>query len=408
MRPALSPASGRRTTARALIGLAVVIAATAPRPALADRVAIALIEDRSPSHEIEARHGEQGFRLGLEYATKGTLRVRGRAITLVVADDHGDPAIAASLLAGAYRDGTADLAVGAGSSAAALAMLPVAENAGKILLVAHAKADAITGAGWNRYVFRTSDAASQDALASALALGRPELNLSVVAQDDADGHDAVLALKDALEHPPSGVFFVSSYFLPPDGAGIGKAVSAQFDALHGLHGASTLLTMWTGVHPPIAAIAATNPGRFGIRLGLSGEIDPNASPTSPRPAIEGVTAYFYSLPRNAVNDWLVAAWAERFRERPDGFAAGGMAAALAAVEALATAPSLATEDLIAAMAGMRFATPKGIMIFRREDHQALQAMYHVRVDPQAASDMPELVHEIAISEMKLPIRNGQD
>ena len=32
-----------------------------------------------------------------------------------------------------------------------------------------------------------------------------------------------------------------------------------------------------------------------------------------------------------------------------------------------------TEKLIAAMEGMEFQTPKGKMIFRKEDHQALQA-----------------------------------
>jgi branched-chain amino acid transport system substrate-binding protein len=57
---------------------------------------------------------------------------------------------------------------------------------------------------------------------------------------------------------------------------------------------------------------------------------------------------------------------------------------------------------------MRFATPKGEMVFRREDHQALQAVYQFRWDPQAASGLPELVHEFAIPEINLPIRAGRD
>jgi branched-chain amino acid transport system substrate-binding protein len=46
------------------------------------------------------------------------------------------------------------------------------------------------------------------------------------------------------------------------------------------------------------------------------------------------------------------------------------------------------------------------MIFRKEDHQALQVMYHFRAEPQVASGVPELVHEFTIRELPLPIRPG--
>jgi branched-chain amino acid transport system substrate-binding protein len=385
--------------------LALVAAATAHHAACAEPIRIALITDGGAEQASAARHGEQGFRLGLEYATQGTLRVGTRAIELTVADDGGDPQRAASLLAAAYSAGEAALAIAAGSSASALAMLPVAAEARKILLVAHAAADAITGGAGNRYVFRTAISASQAAIAGALAIGRPELNLSVVAPDTLDGHDAVAALRAALERLSSGVFFISTYFLPLRSADIGTTLSAQYDDPHGLHGASTLLTLWGGFAPPLGAIAATNPGRFGIRLGVIGELEANPPPASTCPAFEGVTGYFHTLPRNAVNDWLVARWAERFHEYPDGFAAGGMSAALAVAQALAAVPSVETEALSAALAGMSFATPKGTMVFRREDHQALQPLYHVRCDPQAASPLPMLVREIAAAEIRLPIGN---
>ena len=63
--------------------------------------------------------------------------------------------------------------------------------------------------------------------------------------------------------------------------------------------------------------------------------------------------------------------------------------------------------LIAAMEGMSFDTPKGKMTFRKEDHQALQSMYHykIKVDPAFAWGVPELVHEIKAEEMAIPIRN---
>jgi branched-chain amino acid transport system substrate-binding protein len=58
---------------------------------------------------------------------------------------------------------------------------------------------------------------------------------------------------------------------------------------------------------------------------------------------------------------------------------------------------------------MSFATPKGTMTFRKEDHQAMQDMYHfkIKVDPAFPWGVPELVREIKASEMQVPIRNGR-
>jgi branched-chain amino acid transport system substrate-binding protein len=66
-----------------------------------------------------------------------------------------------------------------------------------------------------------------------------------------------------------------------------------------------------------------------------------------------------------------------------------------------------TDKLIATMEGMSFDTPKGLMTFRKEDHQAMQSMYHfkIKVDPAFAWGVPELVREIKASEMDIPIRN---
>ena len=75
--------------------------------------------------------------------------------------------MARTLLAEAYGDDRVDLAVGTTSSGAALAMLPVAAEYKKVLIVEPAVADAITGDKWNRYIFRTSRNSMQDGLAAA-------------------------------------------------------------------------------------------------------------------------------------------------------------------------------------------------------------------------------------------------
>jgi len=56
---------------------------------------------------------------------------------------------------------------------------------------------------------------------------------------------------------------------------------------------------------------------------------------------------------------------------------------------------------------MPFQTPKGEMIFRKEDHQALQSMYafKIKVDPDVKWGIPELTRELKIEDMDIPIRN---
>ena len=59
------------------------------------------------------------------------------------------------------------------------------------------------------------------------------------------------------------------------------------------------------------------------------------------------------------------------------------------------------------MEGLSFETPKGKMCFRPEDHQALQSMYHfkIKVDPNVEWGIPELVRELQIEDMQIPILN---
>jgi branched-chain amino acid transport system substrate-binding protein len=59
------------------------------------------------------------------------------------------------------------------------------------------------------------------------------------------------------------------------------------------------------------------------------------------------------------------------------------------------------------MEGMDFQTPKGKMIFRKEDHQALQSMYafKIKVDPAVQWAIPELTKELTIDDLKIPVGN---
>jgi branched-chain amino acid transport system substrate-binding protein len=121
----------------------------------------------------------------------------------------------------------------------------------------------------------------------------------------------------------------------------------------------------------------------------------------------GGAYYYYEIPKNPVNTWLVTEHLKRFKEPPDFFTCGGFAAAMAVVAAIQKAGGTDTEKLIAAMEGMEFQTPKGKMIFRKEDHQALQSMYDFKLTskPDVAWLIPTLTRELSLQETAPPIQN---
>src|SRR5688572_12085399 len=162
--------------------LALVLAAAAGLAlGQAREIRIAHIYGKTGPLEAYAKQTQAGLMMGLEYATQGKMEILGRKIVVIEKDDQLKPDVGKSHLAAAYGDDKVDLAVGPTSSGVALAMLPVAEEYKKILLVEPAVADAITGANWNRYIFRTGRSSSQDAIANAVALGKKDTVIATLA-----------------------------------------------------------------------------------------------------------------------------------------------------------------------------------------------------------------------------------
>jgi branched-chain amino acid transport system substrate-binding protein len=391
---------------RLSLALATAMLALIGSAAAADDLKIALISSKTGPLEAYAKQTETGFNLGLEYLTGGTMAINGRKIVVLSKDDQGKPDIAKSLLEQAYADDKADLAVGTTASGSALAMLSIAEDAKKVLIVEPAVADSITGDKWNRYIFRTARNSTQDALAGAVALGSGEVSVATLAQDYAFGRDGVAAIKDAITATKSKAKVVFEEYAPQNTTDFTASAQRLFDALKDKPGRKVIVIIWAGPSP-FSKIMELKPDRFGIEVAPGGNILPVMKSYKPYPGIEGAVYYYYGFPKNPMNDWLVAEHKKRFNVPPDFFTAGGMAAASAVVTAIKKAGGADTEKLIAAMEGMDFDTPKGKMTFRKEDHQALQAMYHfkVKADGKDEWDLLDLVREIPIPEMPVPIRN---
>jgi branched-chain amino acid transport system substrate-binding protein len=380
-----------------LIVLAATLAASQP-----GEIRIAHIYGKTGPLEAYGKQTQVGLMMGLEYATGGKMEVLGRKIVVIEKDDQLKPDIGKSHLAAAFGDEKVDIAVGPTSSGVALAMLPVAEEHKKILLVEPAVADSITGDKWNRYIFRTGRSSSQDAIANAVALGKPNTAIATLAQDYAFGRDGVKAFKDALAG--TGAEIVHEEYAPQQTTDFTAPAERLFNALKDRKGRKVIFIIWAGGNP--FKIADLNPGRYGIEIASGGNILPALAAYKALPGMEGATYYYYEIPKNPVNKWLVEEHQKRHKAPPDFFTAGGMSAGIAIVEAIRKAGSTDTEKLIGAMEGMSFETPKGRMTFRKEDHQAMQSMYHfkIKVDPNVQWAIPELVREIKPEEMKVPVR----
>jgi branched-chain amino acid transport system substrate-binding protein len=366
-------------------------------------IRIAHVYSKSGPLEAYGKQTQTGLMMGLDYATGGTMSVAGKKITVIEKDDQGKPDVGKSLLATAYGDDKADIAVGPSSSGVALALLPVAEEYKKILLVEPAVADSITGDKWNKYIFRTGRNSSQDAISNAVAQDKAGTSIATLAQDYAFGRDGVKAFKDSIKKAK----IVHEEYLPQGTTDFTAGAQRIIDKLKEAPGRKVIWIIWAGAGNPFK-IADLDLKRYNIEIATGGNIMPAMVAYKQFPGMEGATYYYFGLPKNPVNEWLVANHYKQYKTPPDFFTAGGMAAGIALVEALKkTAGDTSADKLTKTMEGMSFESPKGKMTFRKEDHQAMQSMYHfkIKADPAFAWGVPELVREIKPEEMDVPVRN---
>jgi len=371
----------------------------------ADPIKIGILQGLSGPYEIYGKAEVTGFKMGLEFFTNGTNKIIGRDVELIVEDTQLKAARAKMLLTKLYSDDKVDLAVGPTSSGVALAILPVARDFKKILIVEPAVADAITGAHWNRYIFRTGRNSSQDAISNAVAVAKPGVSIACIGQDYAFGKDGIAAYKKAAEK--FGAKVVHEEYCDPKGTDFTAPIQRIIEAMKDKPKPKYVWVIWAGKGGPIPQLISAGLDKYGIEIASGGNVLAALKMMKPLKGMEGSIYYYYENPDNSVNDWLVKEHYKRFNEPPDFFTCGGFAAAGAVVTAIKKAGSTDTEKLISAMEGMEFMTPKGKMKFRKEDHQALQSMYAFKLDvkPDVAWAIPVLVKELSMEETAPPIMN---
>lgn len=365
-------------------------------------IKIGVLASLTGALESYGKQTKQGFELGLEYATGGTLEVAGKKIEVVYEDTETKPEVAVQKATKLLEEDEVDFLVGSSSSGDTLAVLPLAEEYEKIMIVEPAVADSITGSEFNPYIFRTARNSSQDAVAGAAAIAGPGVKIATFAPDYSFGWDGVEAFKKAAED--LGAEIIIEEFADPAAtdftSNLQKIIEADPDYM---------FVVWAGANSPWNQIADLKMQEKGIKISTGAPDIPALSIMEPLVGMEGFSVYYHTLPDNEINDWLVKEHKARYNgEVPDLFTPGGMTAAIAIVEALAKTNGDADgNELIKVMEGMSFETPKGTMTFREEDHQALQTLYSIKLEKQdgVPYPVPVLIRELSPDETEPPITN---
>lgn len=365
-------------------------------------IKIGVLASLSGALESYGKQTQKGFELGLEYATDGSLEVAGKKVEVIWEDTETKPEVAVQKATKLLEDDAVDFLVGSSSSGDTLAVLPLAEEYEKIMIVEPAVADSITGSEFNPYIFRTARNSSQDAYAAAAAIAGEGVKIATFAPDYSFGWDGVSAFKTAAEK--LGAEIVAEEYADPAAtdftSNLQKIIESDPDYL---------FVVWAGANSPWNQIADLKLQEKGIKISTGAPDITALKMMGPLVGMEGFTVYHHTLPTNSVNDWLVEEHKKRFNgEVPDLFTPGGFSAAVAIVEALEKSGGDADGNtLIPLMEGMSFETPKGTMTFRKEDHQALQPMYSIRLETVDGFDypVPVLIRELTPEETEPPILN---
>lgn len=359
-------------------------------------IKIGVVTSKSGALEGYGTQEINGLTLGIKYATGGTNEIDGRKIELLIEDDAGKPDQGIAKARKLLEEDNVDILQGSASSAVALAIAPLAQEYEKVFMVDPAAADEITGAAFNKYVFRTGRNLSQDAATGAKYavdnLGKTFFHL---APDYAFGKSSAAAWGAAIKK--SGGDVIHEEFAPLNTTDftpyLQKAVQSDADVLLVSWAGATGATLFKQINElkinEKMKITTGIPDIPGIKaMGEAAE------------GLQGMTAYYYGLPNNKENDWLVENHKKDYGTDPDLFTAGGFTAGIAIVEAIKKAGSTDTDKLISALEGLTVKGAKGEYTFRAEDHQALQPMYIVKLEKKEGYDylVPTLIQEMSPEE----------
>jgi len=343
-------------------------------------IKVGLITDKSGPLASYGAMIERSFLLGWEWLAgapgkDNVFKVEDCEIQVIIADDKGVVDTTATVARELIEVKKVDILVGTVSSAGTATLQGIARDNKKVLVVAPAASNDITGKDFNEYTFRVSRNNYQDSINLCQYLTTQYKKFVQIAPDYSFGRGGAAAFRDACT-VMGGTFVIDDVFAPLDT----KEFTPYLDKIL-KSGAEAWIVTWAGAGFVPMFKTAQEMGVFD-KMKLAASLADNATIPLYAAALgqnSGIL-YHYTSPKNPINDWLVKETLARHKVPPDLFDADGMNAAIAVATALRkTNGSTDSAALIKVMEGMEFDGPKGKVYFRPEDHVAIQDMYIVKI-----------------------------
>lgn len=402
-------------TALPILLAVAMLAAPVSQPARAqddEPLKVGLLVDLSAVLQLYGVELQNGFTLGLEYATDGTLEVAGRPIEVIARDYAGDADLAAQQARELIEVEGVEVLVGAPDSGVTLGLVSIAAEYDVVLMAGPAADPRITGEFFEPTTFRACRNSYHDAFDIATwATENVGLNYIQLAPDYAFGYGSVAAFNYAFTER-GATFVQDAIFAPTDTTEFGPYIQEIVDS-----GADGVIITWAGASAINLFQQATQAGlgvdedKPLIITGFNSNDIVLAFADQSQIGSVGLIVYHYTLPDNEINDWLTERHVEEYADVPDLFTECGFATAQALVAGVeAAGGSTFTEDLIPALEGLQWEGPKGTYTMRPEDHQALMPMYVVRLVSLDDPDQKfyELVAEVSAEDSAPPCEAGAD
>ncbi len=389
--PAETTAAPTETTA-APEGTTAAPAETTAAPAgisCDEPVTVGVITDQTGALAIYGSHINRGVPIGFAYATgsdvvgdglsasEQTYMLEDCEINVIFKDDQSNAELSATAARELIEVNGAQIIIGSVSSGVTATLQEIARENNVILIAAPAAATDLTGATFDPNTFRASRSNYQDGMAicDQFVNGDGYETFVQVAPDYSFGYGGAQAYSDACGFY-GGEFIEDDVFAPADTTDFTSYLTPLADT-----DADAFLVTWAGGGFVPLLQSAIDLGVIDDDTVLGSPfVDNVVMPAFFANAIgtTSVILYHYTAPSNPINDYLISNMAAVGGTFPDLFDADGMNAAIMTVEALkATGGAADADSLKAALEGMSFDGPKGLIEIRAEDHMAIQDMYVV-------------------------------
>lgn len=346
-------------------------------------IKIGLLTDQTGTLAVYSSLLENGFALGLDYATDGKNAVAGRPIQVIVKDTASNPTTGAQVARDLIEKENVDILTGVPSGAVAIAVADVATQNKKIYVAQPVFINELSAKNFSPYIFRTSRTSVQDLIASGATFKMMGRSFMQVAPENQLGFVAATRYYGMVKS--GGGYFAmndstqkfGAIFIPQEAKDFTPLLQKVADS-----GADGVIVTWTGSGFVPLFIQMQQLGIFRNMKVYAGLGDNLTIKTGYGAAIGawGTIAYHYTLPKNSVNDWLVSKHKEKFNSPPDLFTESSFTAAQMVVAALkATNGDTLADKLIPVLEKQSFDGPKGKYTIRDYDHVLLQPMYIVKL-----------------------------